>query len=120
MSGLGLHFTIIEGIRELALHDPLTGLPNPMNLNDQVDRARSGTASGPVALLYLDLDLDRFKQVNDTLGHPAGDALMCDFAARLNEIARPDDLVARTGGDEFNVMLCGRGALRKLTASVRP
>lgn len=93
-------------IRYLALHDPLTGLPNRTYFNEHVDHALSDEPLQPVALLYL--DLDRFKQVNDTLGHPSGDALIREFGQRLRAVVRQDDVVARIGGDEFTIMLRGR------------
>ncbi len=93
---------------ELALratHDALTGLPNRALLLEHVERALAGarTEGRLVALVFL--DLDRFKQVNDRLGHDAGDALLVGVARRLQSVIRPGDLVARLGGDEF-VILC--------------
>ena len=82
----------------LALHDPLTGLPNRSLLQKPICTP-GGTAG---ALLYL--DLDRFKQVNDTLGHATGDALLCAVAERLRELLRDTDLVVRMGGDEFCIV----------------
>jgi diguanylate cyclase (GGDEF)-like protein len=82
----------------LALHDPLTGLPNRSLLQKPITTP-GGTAG---ALLYL--DLDRFKQVNDTLGHATGDALLCAVAERLRELLRDTDLVVRMGGDEFCIV----------------
>jgi len=91
--------------RHMALHDALTGLPNRVLFNDRLDAAIATTSpEGPfVAVLYL--DLDRFKQVNDSLGHPAGDELIRLFARRVLELAGPQDTVARVGGDEFTILL---------------
>ena len=90
----------------LARHDTLTGLPNRMAFRDNVahelKRARRGSG---LAVLYL--DLDRFKAVNDTLGHPAGDRLLCDVADRLRETVREVDSITRLGGDEFAVAQTG-------------
>ena len=89
----------------LAFHDTLTGLPNRALFDDRLRRAllRTGADAGKVALLYL--DLDRFKHVNDTLDHPAGDELVRQAAARLRHTIREVDTVARLGGDEFAVIL---------------
>jgi diguanylate cyclase (GGDEF)-like protein/PAS domain S-box-containing protein len=88
-----------------ALHDPLTGLPNRALFGDRLAlalrrRARSGT--GTVAVFFL--DVDRFKLVNDSLGHDVGDALLLEVAARLESAVRPADTVARLAGDEFTVL----------------
>jgi diguanylate cyclase (GGDEF)-like protein len=92
-------------VHHLAFHDRLTGLPNRALFEDRLDHALAiyrGTAQHRVALLYL--DLDRFKKVNDTLGHPAGDALIREFARRLQGVVRVSDTAARLGGDEFAII----------------
>jgi diguanylate cyclase (GGDEF)-like protein/PAS domain S-box-containing protein len=94
-----------ERIHLMALHDPLTDLPNRLNFNDQVEQAlERGTEHGQhFALLFI--DLDGFKQVNDSLGHDAGDALLIEVAVQLKAAVRETDVVARLGGDEFVILL---------------
>ena len=90
-------------ISHLARYDDLTELPNRVNFRDEIGHllaAQQGTEQLS-ALLFI--DLDQFKQVNDTLGHPCGDQLLCAVAGRLREMLRPEDFVARFGGDEFVV-----------------
>jgi diguanylate cyclase (GGDEF)-like protein len=88
----------------LALHDALTGLPNRRLLQDRLDRAIASTDRSGKSLALMILDVDRFKEVNDTLGHDRGDALLIEVAKRLNEVVREADTVARLGGDEFAVL----------------
>ncbi len=90
-------------ISHLARYDELTALPNRVNFRDEIERllAISHHSERLSALLFV--DLDQFKQVNDTLGHPCGDQLLCAVADRLREMLRPEDFVARFGGDEFVV-----------------
>ncbi|UQU65011.1 EAL domain-containing protein [Couchioplanes caeruleus] len=89
-----------------ASHDPLTGLANRRELLDQATRTFGRrTADGMFAMLLI--DLNHFKEVNDTLGHTAGDDVLREVAHRLENAARPGDLVARLGGDEFAVLLTG-------------
>ncbi|PLY13870.1 MAG: PAS domain S-box protein [Sedimenticola sp.] len=94
-----------EQIEHLAQHDPLTGLPNRLLLSDRLKIAvRAARRSGhSVGLLFL--DLDRFKDVNDNLGHIVGDALLLEMAQRLRSLVREEDTVARLGGDEFVVLI---------------
>jgi len=88
-----------------ALHDPLTGLPNRVLLREHLNHAlrRLDRHGGELVVLFL--DLDRFKDVNDTLGHEAGDRLLVALAERLRRALRPSDTVARLAGDEF-VVVC--------------
>jgi diguanylate cyclase (GGDEF)-like protein len=90
-------------ISHLARYDELTELPNRLNFRDEIERLLviSHNAERLSALLFI--DLDQFKQVNDTLGHPCGDQLLCAVADRLRVMLRPEDFVARFGGDEFVV-----------------
>jgi diguanylate cyclase (GGDEF)-like protein len=94
-------------LRHQALHDDLTDLPNRTLLYDRMEDALSVAERGgePAALLLV--DLDRFKEVNDTLGHDTGDRLLEEVAARLQGVVRRGDTLARLGGDEFAVLLRG-------------
>jgi diguanylate cyclase (GGDEF)-like protein len=102
-----------------ALHDALTGLANRRHfdawLGDSVTTASQGAHE--VALLLL--DLDRFKEVNDTLGHRAGDDLLCEVAHRLRGAVQAGDLVARLGGDEFALVLHKAGPNEAAAAAQR-
>ncbi|MGO9875805.1 MAG: putative bifunctional diguanylate cyclase/phosphodiesterase [Acidimicrobiia bacterium] len=88
-----------------AMHDPLTGLPNRAMLTDRLDRALARVRRQDRMCAVLYVDLDRFKAVNDTLGHAVGDQLLVEAAARIQAAVRETDTVARLGGDEF-VVLC--------------
>jgi diguanylate cyclase (GGDEF)-like protein len=87
-----------------ALHDPLTGLPNRTLFVDRLELALARAKRLQKSVAVLLLDLDRFKVVNDSLGHEAGDRLLVELAARLQSVLRPGDTVARFGGDEFTIL----------------
>jgi diguanylate cyclase (GGDEF)-like protein/PAS domain S-box-containing protein len=94
-----------EELTQQAFHDGLTGLPNRALFRDRLDQALARSDRSGDALAVLLLDLDGFKQVNDSLGHDAGDQLLVLTAERLAGVVRPSDTVARLGGDEFAVLL---------------
>ncbi len=106
--------SIIEDITErrraeaeiihLARHDVLTGLANRAEFNDKLDEASKRLKRGGGAVTLMMLDLDKFKAVNDTLGHPAGDRLLVEVGRRLQATIRETDLLARLGGDEFAII----------------
>jgi len=104
-----------EKLRHYALHDPLTNLPNRVQfmneLNQAVARAE-GNSFARFAVLFL--DLDRFKVINDSLGHAVGDKLLIAIAERLTAGVRPGDVVARLGGDEFTILLNRSGDLAEI------
>src|SRR5690606_22026618 len=91
----------------LAMHDALTGLPNRVLLLERLEQAIAGVSRCRDMAALLLLDLDRFKDVNDTLGHPAGDLVLKEIAARLSACVREVDTVARVGGDEFAIVQVG-------------
>ncbi|MFL6181936.1 MAG: putative bifunctional diguanylate cyclase/phosphodiesterase [Actinomycetes bacterium] len=95
----------------LALSDALTGLPNRRLLQDRLERAIVACERSGKSLALMILDVDRFKEVNDTLGHDRGDALLKEVAQRLSEVVRDADTVARLGGDEFAVLAPDVGSL---------
>jgi diguanylate cyclase (GGDEF)-like protein len=90
-------------ISHLARYDELTELPNRVNFRDEIGHLLAVQQGAEQLSALLFVDLDQFKQVNDTLGHPCGDQLLCAVANRLREMLRPEDFVARFGGDEFVV-----------------
>ncbi|HEY7294239.1 MAG TPA: PAS domain S-box protein [Dehalococcoidia bacterium] len=112
MQGTAIDITarrLAEQYRYQALHDPLTGLANRALFTEQMGRALELAQSERGQLAVLQIDLDGFKQVNDTYGHETGDALLIEFAARLRAAVRAADTSARMGGDEFSVLLPGTG-----------
>jgi diguanylate cyclase (GGDEF)-like protein/PAS domain S-box-containing protein len=96
---------IEDAIRHRALHDALTSLPNRLLFNEQLDFALKNAERSHSMLAVMFLDLDRFKIINDTLGHTIGDGLLQQVAQRLTEVVRGGDVVARWGGDEFIILI---------------
>ena len=94
-----------EDASRLALYDSLTGLANRFNISKKLDATLAAFAQQQRSCAIMLLDLDRFKQVNDTLGHPAGDALLKQVAERLLKIVGDKEMVSRLGGDEFQIIL---------------
>ena len=93
--------------QHLALHDALTALPNRLLFGERLEMALASQAKDRSRVAVLCLDLDHFKEVNDTLGHGAGDRLLIELAERLKSCIRPEDTVARLGGDEFAIIQVG-------------
>ena len=109
----------VNRVRRLALTDMLTGLPNRAALIDALDRAigHSRRCGDTFGLLYL--DLDGFKQVNDSLGHCAGDAVLCEVAATLKASLHDEDMAARLGGDEFALLVGADVDVEKVAVQVQ-
>jgi diguanylate cyclase (GGDEF)-like protein len=114
-------------IEELSLTDALTGLPNRRQLAEQVTRASQRSRRDGACFALLLIDLDRFRQINDSLGHETGDRVLIDVAQRIKSCMRADDLLARTGGDQFALLIGGadtltaeRSARRVLDAVAAP
>jgi diguanylate cyclase (GGDEF)-like protein len=110
--GTVVHYTDItelkrreQQIQHLAFHDALTGLPNRLLFHERIEEALTSVETRGEAVAVMCLDLDHFKNVNDTLGHPAGDALLRVVGERLRSCVRDRDTVARLGGDEFGIVL---------------
>src|SRR5262249_34343578 len=96
-----------RGIRSLGYHDSLTGLANRLGLIEKLGTALEHVRPGGSRLAVHIIDLDRFKEINGSLGHDGGDLLLQAVAQRLGSIARPNDIVARLGDDEFVVVQTG-------------
>jgi len=97
-------------LRHLATHDALTGLPNRVLLDDRLAQAMAHANRDGQSFAVLVVDLDRFKMINDSLGHRAGDVVLDEMSRRLSSVVRDIDTVARTGGDEFIVVISPSGA----------
>jgi uncharacterized protein (TIGR02265 family) len=110
---------LLEQVTHLAWHDALTGLPNRRLLEDRVNQELVRARRNGESTCMFFIDLDRLKQVNDTLGHAAGDELIRNVAERLVDTVRRQDTVARLGGDEFAVLLPGLGDLGDIDTLAR-
>jgi diguanylate cyclase (GGDEF)-like protein/PAS domain S-box-containing protein len=97
--------TLAQKLEQMATHDPLTGLPGRLLLTDRVDMAIARAKRKNSKLAVMMCDLDRFKNINDTLGHGVGDSVLRAVSSRLNEPLRKNDTTARLGGDEFVILL---------------
>ncbi|MDO9368813.1 MAG: EAL domain-containing protein [Sphingopyxis sp.] len=120
-SDITVHRRSAEDASRLALYDSLTGLANRFNISKKLDATLAAFSQQQRACAIMLLDLDRFKQVNDTLGHPAGDALLKQVAERLLKIAGDKEMVSRLGGDEFQIILPDvedRGKLGDMAADI--
>jgi len=115
----------IELIRHQAFHDPLTALPNRTLLFDRLSQALAATTRDGSSVGLLLLDLNQFKEINDTLGHAYGDQLLTTIGSRLALMVRPQDTVARLGGDEFAMVISGASVVQmdeiaqRVTAELR-
>jgi diguanylate cyclase (GGDEF)-like protein/PAS domain S-box-containing protein len=93
--------------RHQACHDQLTGLPNRVQLQERIEEALAAGRSSGEGFAVIVIDLDRFREINDSLGHDSGDVLLYEVAQRLRKAVRAPDIVARLGGDEFGILLTG-------------
>ena len=106
----------VSELRDKAMHDALTGLANRLFLDDRLAHTVERVARAQTSAAVMVIDLDHFKEVNDTLGHAAGDQLLCQVARRLEASVRSADTVARFGGDEFVVVIEGIKSLESTEA----
>jgi diguanylate cyclase (GGDEF)-like protein len=108
-----------DRVNHIAFHDDLTSLPNRLMLNRTLDQAVSRHRRAGTQLAILFMDVDRFKVINDSLGHEVGDTLLRQVAGRLREHSREGDMVARMGGDEFVVLIENHDNLKDLSTCAR-
>lgn len=106
------HRAAQQKVHQIAFYDPLTSLPNRRLLTERIDQARAALRNGAGLSALIFIDIDHFKRINDARGHDVGDAVLCGVAARLKDMVRHEDTVARMGGDEFVVLLASVGKTR--------
>jgi diguanylate cyclase (GGDEF)-like protein len=94
-----------EKLEQLALHDSLTNLPNRFSIQDHLNTTLAEAKRDSSCFTVIMMDLDRFKEINDTLGHDCGDQLLVEVGLRLRDVLRPSDFIGRLGGDEFAIIL---------------
>ncbi len=116
MIGAYTHRKRTEALRHEAFHDPLTELPNRRFLIEYLERSLSQARRHGIVGAAIFLDLDRFKTINDSLGHPVGDGLLRQVAERLSALVRKEDLATRLGGDEFVIVLSELGIIPEIAA----
>jgi diguanylate cyclase (GGDEF)-like protein len=109
----------VERLSYLAQYDVLTGLPNRNLFRDRLEQAMGRAKRNETLLALMFIDLDRFKEINDTLGHPVGDRVLQEVAERLRHFLRDVDTIARLGGDEFTVVLEGVHDVAQITAAAQ-
>lgn len=115
-----------QQLEKLALHDSLTNLPNRFCIQDNLNRGIADAKLNGAPFTVIMMDLDRFKEINDTLGHDCGDQLLVEVGRRLQAVLRPTDLIGRLGGDEFAILLpdtdeSGAGFVaRKMLSALEP
>ena len=111
-----------ENYQKMAMHDPLTGLSNRRMAEERLAAEASRSCRYGHPLTVVSFDLDNFKHINDTYGHPAGDLVLKEFARRLNSAVRLSDFASRMGGDEFLVLLpeCPTSRVDHLLSRLRP
>jgi diguanylate cyclase (GGDEF)-like protein len=111
-----------ENFQKLAMHDPLTGLSNRRLAEERLSAEASRSCRYGHPLTVVSFDLDNFKHINDTYGHPVGDLVLKEFARRLNSAVRLSDFASRMGGDEFLVLLpdCPTAHVDHLLSRLRP
>ncbi|MGX2961668.1 EAL domain-containing protein [Peribacillus sp. JNUCC 23] len=103
-----------EKVKHISYHDHLTQLPNRRHFNDKIQRLATEYANSDRKFAVMIIDIDHFKYINDTIGYPSGDELLCQIAARLASLVPANDMFARLGGDEFGVLVANVESIESL------